>query len=221
MVVELIKGNGFKETEVGYIPDEWGVAKNGDLAEVKYGKARPKEKGIIPAVGSGGIYAWVDKALVNFPTLVIGRKGTAGKVWLYEEPCWSSDTTFYLDWKQEVDVRFLHGYMTAHPLSGEHAKTTLPSLQRPDLQNYLVLLLRVCLVTGSRRRATIHANNGDALTRIRPGRKHAMGSPDYGNNARVEGSESCRKCKSQAGYLRCTFLNKRLNFISHKSIRRG
>jgi len=43
-----------------------------------------------------------------------------------------------LEWTQEVDIHFLFGYLTLNPLSGEHAKTTLPSLSRPDLENYLV-----------------------------------------------------------------------------------
>jgi len=131
---------GFKETEIGPIPVDWNVVPVSNLARVKYGKAKPKQEGTIPAVGSGGIYAWVNEALVDFPTLVIGRKGTAGRAWLMDRPCWPSDTTFYLEWAQGVDIHFLFGYLTLNPLSGEHAKTTLPSLARPDLENYLVPL---------------------------------------------------------------------------------
>jgi len=130
--------NGFKETEIGPIPVDWEVVPLSSLARVKYGKAKPKREGSIPTVGSGGTYAWVNEALVDFPTLVIGRKGTAGRAWLMDKPCWPSDTTFYLEWTQEVDIHFLFGYLTLNPLSGEHAKTTLPSLSRPDLENYLV-----------------------------------------------------------------------------------
>jgi type I restriction enzyme S subunit len=130
----------FKETEIGPIPVDWEVVPLSSLARVKYGKAKPKQEGTIPAVGSGGTYAWVNEALVDFPTLVIGRKGTAGRAWLVDKPCWPSDTTFYLEWTQEVDIHFLFGYLTLNPLSGEHAKTTLPSLSRPDLENYLVPL---------------------------------------------------------------------------------
>jgi type I restriction enzyme S subunit len=43
-----------------------------------------------------------------------------------------------LDWLQEVDIYFLFSYLTLNPPSGEHAKTTLPSLSRPDVENYLV-----------------------------------------------------------------------------------
>ena len=129
-----------KETEIGMIPEEWEVVKLGDVAHIRYGKTKPKDTGNIPAVGSGGVYSYTSKALVDYPTIVVGRKGTAGKVWLLSEPCYPSDTTFYLDWKKEVDVLLTYYYLTLHPLSGEHAKTTLPSLQKPELENFKIPL---------------------------------------------------------------------------------
>lgn len=128
----------FIETEIGPVPVDWGVARLGSLACVRYGKAKPQAGGNVPVVGSGGIYGETEQPLVDLPTLVIGRKGSAGSVWLLEEPCWPADTTFYLEWKQPVNIGFLYGYVSLHPLSGEHAKTTLPSLQRADLENLLV-----------------------------------------------------------------------------------
>lgn len=132
---------GYKETELGMLPEEWKILQVGDLTVIKYGKAKPKESGEVPAVGSGGVYGWTSVPLVDFPTLVVGRKGTAGKVWLQELPCWPSDTTFYLEWTSDkVDQRFLYHWLQERPLSGEHAKTTLPSLSKPDLESYLVPL---------------------------------------------------------------------------------
>jgi type I restriction enzyme S subunit len=132
-----------QETEIGPIPAHWRVVRLGEIARVKYGKAKPiNEHGNIPVVGSGGIYGWTAEAAVDFATLIIGRKGTAGQVWLSETPSWPSDTTFYLEWKSHttVDVRFIYGWFLLNPLSGEHAKTTIPSLQRADLENSLIPL---------------------------------------------------------------------------------
>ena len=128
-----------KETEIGLIPKSWEVVRLGEVAEIKYGKSKPKQKGNIPVVGSGGIYDYTNEALINIPTIVIGRKGTAGKCWLIMEPCYPSDTTFYLSWKtNNIDIRFLYNWMQIRPLSGEHAKTTLPSLQKHDLETFLI-----------------------------------------------------------------------------------
>lgn len=136
MAASTLDREDFKDTELGLIPETWSVVTIKELANVKYGKARPQSHGSVPAIGSGGIYAWVNESLVEFPTIVVGRKGTAGKAWLHKEPCWPSDTTFYLDWTSEVDIDFLYSYLRLNPLSGEHAKTTLPSLQKPDLEDY-------------------------------------------------------------------------------------
>ena len=130
--------NGYKMTELGPLPEDWQMVRLGELACVRYGKAKPSTTGTIPVIGSGGVYSWSDKPLIQFPTLIIGRKGTAGQVWLSEKMCWPADTTFYLEWKQTIDVHFLHAWLILHPLSGEHAKTTLPSLQRPDVENLLL-----------------------------------------------------------------------------------
>lgn len=134
---------GFQMTELGPLPKEWRVVRLGEIATVKYGKAKPAdEQGNIPVIGSGGIYGWTTEAVIDFPTLIIGRKGAAGNVWLSESSSWPSDTTFYLEWKSHttVDVRFIYGWFLLNPLSGEHAKTTIPSLQRPDLENSLIPL---------------------------------------------------------------------------------
>jgi type I restriction enzyme S subunit len=49
--------------------------------------------------------------------------------------CWPADTTFYLEPDTtRVETAYLYYWLSAHPLSGDHAKTTLPSLQRPDLE---------------------------------------------------------------------------------------
>ena len=132
--------DGFKMTELGPLPEGWDLVKLGDVANVKYGKANPKDTGPIPVVGSGGIFSSTITPIVDYPTIVIGRKGTAGKVWLLVQPCYPSDTAFYLEWIKEIDVNFVFNFMSLNPLSGEHAKTTLPSLQKPDLENFLIPL---------------------------------------------------------------------------------
>lgn len=125
--------------ESGELPDGWSYVPLAELACIKYGKAKPKNLGNVPVVGSGGVYGFTTSALVDFPTIVIGRKGTAGMAWLIEEPCWPSDTTFYLNWtSQQLETRFIFHCLQHRPLSGEHAKTTLPSLQKADLEKYMV-----------------------------------------------------------------------------------
>lgn len=130
-----------KETKIGLIPKLWEVVRLMEIATVKYGKAKPNQLGNVPVIGSGGKYAYTSYPLIDYPTIVIGRKGTAGKVWLISEPCYPSDTTFYLEWLNiSIDISFIFYYMSEHTLSGENAKTTLPSIQKHDLDNMLIPL---------------------------------------------------------------------------------
>jgi len=129
--------NGYKETEIGLIPIDWKLRRVSEVANIKYGKQKPKSEGQYSVIGSSGVYAYTSDPLIDFPTLIIGRKGNAGTVQLALDPCWPADTTFYLEWlTNEINVQFLYHFMSAHKLSGEHAKTTLPSIQRQDLENY-------------------------------------------------------------------------------------
>src|SRR5579883_1763511 len=89
-------------------PEEWRRVQLGELASVLYGKSRPANKGEIPVIGSGGIYGYTSESLVNDETLIIGRKGAAGCVYYSAEPCYPSDTAFYLVWKQKICVPFLY-----------------------------------------------------------------------------------------------------------------
>lgn len=112
------------------------------IADIKYGKSKPETQGNIPVVGSGGVYAYIDRPLVEKPTIVIGRKGTAGMVHLMLQPSWPSDTTFYLDLNLKVvDPKYLYEYLTTQVIIGEEAKTTLPSLRREALENIGIILL--------------------------------------------------------------------------------
>ena len=84
----------------------------GEFAEVKYGKARSKDSGNIPVIGSGGEYGRTSKPLIDYPTIVIGRKGTAALAWLQKHPCYPSDTTFYLQWKDnQIDYQYLYYHL--------------------------------------------------------------------------------------------------------------
>lgn len=127
----------FKQTDIGLIPEDWDINEINEWATVEYGKANPKTTGEIPLVGSGGIFGSVKEPLVDYATLVIGRKGTAGSVQKFDKPSYPTDTTFFLKWKKDSPpLEMIYNWFLINPLSGLHAKTTIPSLQKPDVENY-------------------------------------------------------------------------------------
>ena len=77
----------------------WKKDKLGNLLELVYGKSLPKNKradGNIPVYGSNGIVGFHDKAIVNEPGIIVGRKGSAGNIHISEVPFCPIDTTFYI-----------------------------------------------------------------------------------------------------------------------------
>lgn len=122
------------------LPEGWRWVRLGEVADIRYGKAKPEQPGRVPVVGSGGVYALTNIPLVSFPTVIVGRKGSAGEVFLMEEPCWPSDTTFYLVWKVEVIPRWIAAWLQFKKPSPEGTTATLPSLRREDLEAHLVPL---------------------------------------------------------------------------------
>ncbi|CAE6709434.1 restriction endonuclease subunit S [Candidatus Nitrotoga fabula] len=91
--------DGFEESELGLVPRGWRVGKVEQLLELVYGKAlraSDRTSGFIPVYGSGGIIGYHNKALVEEPSIVIGRKGTVGSLYWEDQPFFPIDTVFYV-----------------------------------------------------------------------------------------------------------------------------
>ena len=53
------------------------------------------KEGNIPVLGSGGIIAYANEALCNWPCVLIGRKGTIDRPQYMDTPFWCIDTLYY------------------------------------------------------------------------------------------------------------------------------
>ena len=99
-----------------------------------YGKGLPASKrnpiGRVPVFGSNGIVGYHDSALTDGPTIIIGRKGTAGAVHYSPVPCWPIDTTFFVTGSDASLLRFK--YYALRTLGFEHmnSDSAVPGLNR-------------------------------------------------------------------------------------------
>ncbi len=74
-----------------------------ELVTIKYGKNQKKvhsDDGNIPIYGTGGLMGYATTSLYDKPSVLIGRKGTIGKVKYVEHPFWTVDTLFYTIYNQ-------------------------------------------------------------------------------------------------------------------------
>ncbi|MEH2240489.1 restriction endonuclease subunit S [Nostoc sp.] len=126
------------------LPPHWKLVKLGDVCEFIYGKTLPKsqrESGSIPVYGSNGIIDWHNQAITSTQTIVIGRKGSIGKVNISSIPCFPIDTTYYIDdVKQPCDFYYLYYTLSRLNLSALNSSVAVPGLNRNDAYAKVIYL---------------------------------------------------------------------------------
>ena len=136
-----------KESGVEWIEDvprRWRVARLKRISRLAYGGALStdvRQEGNIPVFGSNGRVGRHHLANTKSPCIVIGRKGSFGKVSYSQEPVFAIDTTFFVDRRlSRADLRwlfFVMGWMGLDQLSKDAA---VPGLSREDVYCRIVPL---------------------------------------------------------------------------------
>ena len=120
------------------LPQNWIRAKLGDVLPLAYGKGLTEKNrdsaGEFPVYGSSGIVGNHSNALTSKPTLIVGRKGSAGKVFYSEKPCWPIDTVYYCEDLPLVELKYFLYLLTHIRLDKVDNSTAIPSLSR-DVYN--------------------------------------------------------------------------------------
>mgnify|MGYP000435171507 FL=1 len=93
---EVIKGN---EEEIKGMIGAGARVRLGDILSLEYGVSLPKGKiikGQYPVCGSNGIDGFHNDFLLEASSIIVGRKGSAGKVNWIDKNCTTIGTTFYV-----------------------------------------------------------------------------------------------------------------------------
>jgi type I restriction enzyme, S subunit len=114
----------------------------GEFLPLAYGKAKSLSYGFPQSdtnvFGSSGVIGSFEKALTNGPTLIVGRKGSAGAVLYSKEPCWPIDTVFYTVGHSQAFLLFFRYLFESLQLSQLDRSTAIPSLSRDDYNSIKV-----------------------------------------------------------------------------------
>ncbi len=113
---------------------EWHTTKLGEFAPLTYGESLPIHKrnssGSIPVFGSNGLVDFHDTALTSGPTVIVGRKGSIGKVHFSPGPCWPIDTTFFVTGKDKYSMEFKYYMLGTLGLDNMNTDSAVPGLNR-------------------------------------------------------------------------------------------
>lgn len=108
----------------------------GKIIALQYGKPLPQEDRTsdgVPAYGANGILCYSTKAYRTEPSIIVGRKGSAGEVTLTKGPFWPTDVTYYVEHdRNQTNLKFLY-YLLKFQNLPRLAKGVKPGINRNDV----------------------------------------------------------------------------------------
>ncbi len=130
------QNEGYKQTEIGMIPEEWEVKSLDQVAVFNNGKISPKRNvfGKFPVYGSNGIIGFVDKTNSDEDTIVIGRVGAyCGSVYFSKTKCWVTDNAIIGRAKNKNSPLYLFYILKKLDLNKQRAGSGQPLLNQSIL----------------------------------------------------------------------------------------
>ena len=116
---------------------EWEEKSVGEILQLEYGKPLDASDripdGRYPVYGANGQIGRTNKFYYDKPSIIVGRKGSAGEINLSEEKFWPLDVTYFvtLD-EQRYDLRFVFYLLTTLELQ-KLAKGVKPGINRNEV----------------------------------------------------------------------------------------
>lgn len=121
------------DSELGEIPDGWGIQRIEDIIELAYGKALKKTdrvEGAFPVYGSGGLTGTHNESLVDGPGVIVGRKGTVGAIYWEDQSFFPIDTVFYVKCKEGMTLVYSYYLLQTLGLEDMNTDAAVPGLNR-------------------------------------------------------------------------------------------
>ncbi|MDP3840003.1 MAG: restriction endonuclease subunit S, partial [Methylococcales bacterium] len=129
---------GYKQTDVGVIPEDWEIKKLGDVLKVKHGKSQKEVENIngqYPILGTGGLMGYTNHFLYDKESVLIGRKGTIDKPRFMNSPFWTVDTLFYTEIFNKYFPKYLYYKFLQIDWYSYNEASVVPSLNAKTIEN--------------------------------------------------------------------------------------
>ena len=128
--------------------EQWPRSTIGEQVMLQRGFDITKDEqtpGSVPVVSSGGVKSFHDTAMVKAPGVVLGRKGTLGKVFYLDEDFWPHDTTLWVKEFHGNDPRFVYHFFSNLDVIHLDSGTANPALNRNQVHPIEVDWPPICL----------------------------------------------------------------------------
>ena len=129
---------------LGMVPSHWEVGRLKRVCRFAYGDSLREEMrsvGSVRVLGSNGPVGSHCSANTGAPCIVVGRKGSFGKVNYSRTPVFAIDTTFYIDPRHSsANIRWLHFLLGWLRLDDVSRDSAVPGLAREEAYRRIVLI---------------------------------------------------------------------------------
>jgi type I restriction enzyme S subunit len=129
---------------IAEIPAHWNLSMLKYAARLVYGDtliSENREDGVVPVYGSNGIIDTHSAANTLSPAIIVGRKGSLGKIQYSDVPCFVIDTAYYIDSRtSHVNLRWLYYVLQALKLE-RFRNSVLPGLNRESAESQYIPLI--------------------------------------------------------------------------------
>ncbi len=123
---------------------EWKSIRLGEVTKLNYGKAlkeQDRTEGNIPVYSSAGLTGYHNEPLVISEGIIVGRKGTIGKVFYSPMPFFCIDTAYFIIPNEDVyNFKFLYYLLQTLRLDELNEDSAVPGLNRETYYKQEILL---------------------------------------------------------------------------------
>ena len=140
---ELLKQIAKEPIDQSDSPKGWRRTRVGALLDFQYGKglnaSERADEGPVPVFGSNGIVGFTEEPLTVRPSIIVGRKGSAGALNHCDGPSWTTDVAYYVEAPAFLDIRFLLNALAALDLD-KLGKGVKPGLSRSEAYEQVICI---------------------------------------------------------------------------------
>lgn len=117
--------------------EKWQTKKLGGIISLEYGKplldSQRDSSGLYPVYGANGIKDRTNEFYWDKPSIIVGRKGSAGEINITESKFWPLDVTYFIKFDEELyNLRFLYYLLKTLNLP-QLAKGVKPGINRNEV----------------------------------------------------------------------------------------
>ena len=132
------------DDSLGEVPEHWDICRLKRVCRLEYGDSLDSESRILGGTavyGSNGVVGHHNEANTVAPCIVIGRKGSFGKVNFSYDSIFAIDTTFFVDARySSANMRWLYYLLGWLRLDAVTKDSAIPGLDREDVYRRLAPL---------------------------------------------------------------------------------